>query len=168
MNFKTIEDLKKAGFTGFVKIAELWKDSSLIPDEKGIYMVVRKTTEAPVFLKKGTGGYFKGKEPNVSIEALKENWVAGTCVMYIGKAGSVSGSTTLHKRLGQYLRFGQGESIGHYGGRYIWQVKDAENLLFCWKPLKGLEEDPRMEEKSLISEFKNQYGGKRPFANLQD
>ncbi len=168
MNFKTIEDLKKAGFSGFVKIAELWKDSSVIPDEKGVYMVVRRTTEAPVFLKKGTGGYFKGEEPNVSLEKLKENWVTGTCVVYIGKAGNISGSTTLYKRLGQYLRFGQGEPVGHYGGRYIWQLKDAENLLFCWKALKGMGEDPRMEEKNLISEFKNQYGGKRPFANLQD
>lgn len=168
MNFKTIEDLKKAGFSGFVKIAELWKDSSVIPDEKGVYMVVRKETEAPVFLKKGTGGYFKGKEPNVPLEELKGNWVVGTCVMNIGKAGNASGSPTLHKRLGQYLRFGQGEPIGHYGGRYIWQLKDAADLLFCWKPLRGIGEDPRTEEKRLISEFKNQYGGKRPFANLQD
>lgn len=72
----------------------------------------------PEFLSHGTGGFFKGKDPNVSITELETNWVENTCVVYIGKAG-----TTLQKRLNQYLKFGNGQNIGHWGGRYIWQIK---------------------------------------------
>lgn len=39
-------------------------------------------------------------------------------MVYIGKAG-----TTLRKRLNQYLKFGNRQNIGHWGGRYIWQIK---------------------------------------------
>ena len=71
---------------------------------------------------------------------------------------------TLRSRILQYLKFGQGKPVGHKGGRYIWQLSDAEELLFCWKPLPT--DEPEDVESMLISEFKHQYAGKRPFANL--
>ena len=113
----------------------------------------------------GTGGFFKGKNPNVSFETLKKNWVDNAKVMYIGKAGSNNGNATLHSRLNQYLKFGQGKNIGHWGGRLIWQFKNSSDLIVCCKKLPA--EEPREVEGALIQSFIKQFG-KRPFANLAD
>lgn len=160
MNFKTIDDLKAAGFNGFMSVAELWDGAAgEIPAGKGVYMVVRQTEAAPEFLEVGTGGYFKKKNPNVPVAELKANWVPGTCVVYIGKA------TSLRQRLGQYLQFGRGKAVGHYGGRLIWQLSDAAGLLFCWRELSQ-KDDHDAVETSLIEDFKRQHMMRRPFANL--
>ena len=159
MEYRTIGDLKEAGFEGFCSVADLRKDLSGIPVVQGVYIVVYQEDGMPEFLENGTGGFFKAKNPNVPVSELKSNWVGGTCVVYIGKA------TTLSKRISQYLKFGNGKSIGHWGGRLIWQIKDSKDLQICWKPVDA---DPREEEMRLIADFKRQYGGKRPFANLQD
>jgi hypothetical protein len=117
-------------------------------------------------LSEGTGGHFKGQDPNVSLSELKDNWVEGTPVIYIGKAGGAGNTATLNKRLGQYLRFGQGANVGHWGGRYIWQLADSRDLIVCWKTLT--DDDPREVEHQMIAEFKATHAGKRPFANLMD
>ena len=161
------EFLQAQGFEGFKTMGELidgaWKQ---IPAQKGIYVILRESESAPHFLPEGTGGFFKGKNPNVSISKLNANWVEGTSVIYIGKAGGSGCSTTLQKRLGQYLRFGQGASAGHWGGRYIWQLADSKDLIVCWKPLSS--DDPREVERQMIADFKTIHAGKRPFANLID
>ncbi len=161
MKFKTIEDLKEAGFEGFRSVRELSYNHDTIPDVQGVYMVVLPSDCKPEFLVEGSGGFFKGKNPNVSIEELEYNWVDDTCVVYIGTT-----SSTLRKRVGDYLKFGMGRNIGHYGGRYIWQLKGSQDLLLCWK--KILDKAPKDVEYSLIQEFKMSYGGYRPFANLKD
>jgi len=103
--------LQAQGFEGFKTVGELIDGAkTLIPAQKGVYLVLRESVSAPQFLTKGTGGFFKGKNPNVSLAELEENWVANTPVLYIGKAGGTSSSATLQKRLAQYLRFGQGAS----------------------------------------------------------
>jgi hypothetical protein len=94
---------------------------------------------------------------------LEQNWVKKSKCVYIGKAGSLNGNATLRKRLKQYLRFGQGFNVGHYGGRLIWQLKNHSELTFCWMPLNEIE--PRDLEKKILTEFIRQYG-QRPFANL--
>lgn len=164
IDFKTIEGLQHAGFTGFVSAAELWRDLSIIPNVRGVYMVVRYANAAPVFLAVGSGGRHKDNDPNVSLDILYDNWVDDTCVLYIGKAGGADNASTLRKRLSQYLNFGKGHAAGHWGGRFIWQLKDSADLLFCWKPLP--EDSPLQVEVSLISEFKRQYEDRLPFANL--
>ena len=151
MKFNTIDDLKAAGFEGFIPVVQLQADSTAIPRTAGVYMVVYTEGNMPEFLSHGTGGFFKGKDPNVSITELETNWVENTCVVYIGKAG-----TTLQKRLNQYLKFGNGQNIGHWGGRYIWQIKNSGNLLLCWKPTP--DEDPEAIETALIARFKEQHG----------
>ena len=158
MKFQTIGDVEDSGFTGFISIEKLQNETSMVPSCSGVYMVVRSTKTAPRFLSEGTGGYFKEKNPNVSIEELQANWVDDTCVLYIGKA------TSLRKRLKQYIDFGKGRSVGHRGGRYIWQLEDADQLLLCWKETPN--EDPKSVESAWISSFKLFYGV-RPFANLQ-
>ena len=161
MKFNTIDDLKASGFEGFIPVAQLQTDSTAIPRTAGGYMVVYTGENIPEFLPCGTGGFFKGKDPNVSITELETNWVKNTCVVYIGKA-----RTTLRKRLNQYLKFGNRQNIGHWGGRYIWQIKNSGNLLLCRKPTP--DEDPETVETALIARFKEQHGGHRPFANLKD
>ena len=161
------EFLQAQGFEGFKTMGELMDGArTLIPAQKGVYVVLRESESAPKFLSEGTGGFFKGKSPNVSIAELEANWVEGTPVVYIGKAGGVGSSATLQKRLGQYLRFGQGANVGHWGGRYIWQLADSRDLIVCWKVLPN--DEPREVERQMIADFKAAHAGKRPFANLMD
>lgn len=163
MNFNNIEELKEAGFLGFKKMIELFSDSSLIPKSKGIYLILNPNFKNSDYLQIGTGGHFKEKNPNVSLDELNINWVENSLVVYIGKAGGESSKSTLNSRLKQYFAFGQGRKIGHWGGRLIWQLKQSNDLIVCWKPLTN--EDPRALESSLIKKFMEQYS-QRPFANL--
>ena len=139
MEFKDIENLKKAGFKGFVPVSAL-KATGIYStdrvadrelDKAGVYMVVRSSYDAPLFREIGTGGHFKGKNPNVPIRELENEWVDGETVIYIGKAGG---------------------------------PEDADHLLFCWKACADAEQ----LEKALIAAFKECHDGKRPFANLKD
>lgn len=165
LDFRSIDNLRCNGFSGFVSVAALRPDLTQIPDIRGVYMVVREIGNRPQFRATGSGGHYKGTDPNVPIEKLRMNWVEETCVLYIGKAGDEHSHSTLRSRLRQYLQFGAGEPIGHKGGRYIWQLEDAEDLLFCWKPLPS--GNPPKEEAALLAAFKCQYEGRLPFANLK-
>ena len=158
MIFDNIEEIKKAGFIGFKRMEDLFLDSSMLPDTNGVYLVLNLDNKPCEFLMVGTGGHFKGKNPNISIAELKTNWVNNAKVVYIGKA------TSLKSRLRQYFGFGQGKNIGHYGGRLIWQLKNSKELVVCWKSLSS---DPREYEANLIKQFVSIYGH-RPFANLKD
>ncbi len=165
MNFNDINDIQEAGFVGFKTMQALLVDSSPLPAMKGVYLILHPDKKTPSFLPVGTGGHFKGNNPNVSIQELENNWVDQTIVVYIGKAGSNSGKATLKSRLRQYFGFGQGKNIAHWGGRLIWQLAKSNNLVVCWKTLPN--EDPRTFEGKLIKDFVTQYGN-RPFANLAD
>lgn len=165
INFNDKASLKETGFTGFMNISFLMNNIKTIPDRPGVYLVLYEGSKKPEFCGKGTGGFFKGRDPNVSIEVLNANWVEKSKVVYIGKAGGGNTSATLRKRLNQYFRFGNGQSAGHYGGRLIWQIENPGNLIICWMALS--ESDPREYEKELIAEFRRSYN-MRPFANLTD
>jgi len=163
MNFNNIDEIKKAGFIGFKKMSDLFIDSSSISKIKGIYLILNPDYKNAEYLEIGTGGYFKEKNPNVSLDELKLNWVDNSLIVYIGKAGSETSKATLNSRLKQYFRFGQGKKVGHWGGRLIWQLKNANDLIVCWKPLPN--ENPRITENELIKNFVLEFS-KRPFANL--
>ncbi len=159
----TLDELKQNGFKGFKTVSEIIKnDYTDIPKERGIYILLYNQ-DAPEFVEVGTGGHFKSQNPNVSLDVLQESWVDDASIIYIGKAGAENGSATLHSRLKQYFRFGQGASVGHRGGRYVWQLKNCYDILVCWKELPS--GNPRAEEATLIKEFEKHYG-KKPFANL--
>lgn len=157
MNFNDINKIKEAGFSGFETIEKLRIDKKSIPKEGGVYFIIN-LAETSNFIEKGSGGFYKGKNPNVSIDTLSEKWIDDVKVVYIGKA------TSLRKRLGVYFRFGEGKNVAHYGGRYIWQLKNSKELIVCWKKT---DEDPREIEAGLIQEFVRQHKN-RPFANLID
>ena len=163
MNFNDTNDMKKNGFLGFKSVKELWVDKSSIPKSRGVYIVINPAYNKTEFINPGVGGFFKGKDPNISLAELRNNHVDNSQVVYIGKAGSISGRATLRSRLGQYLRFGETKNVGHWGGRLIWQLKNHDELIFCWK--EEPTNDPREIEKQLLGEYIKQFGV-RPFANL--
>jgi hypothetical protein len=165
ITFKDLKELKDLGFEGFVKMSDLHLDNSKIPSVRGVYIILYTEKKDPTFLKIGTGGHFKGKNPNVEINELESNWIKNTVVINIGKAGSLDSSVTLRKRLDQYLKFGNGKNIGHWGGRYIWQLSNSKDLVVCWKLLP--DQEPIHYEQELIQAFKKVYKN-RPFANLRD
>lgn len=163
MDFNNIDSIKSNGFLGFYFIDEINWNISIIPKKQGVYLILNKAENCPGFLGVGSGGHFKGKNPNVPIEKLEDNWIEHSKVIYIGKAGGGNSKATLQSRLLQYMKFGQGSPVGHWGGRYIWQLRDSGKLVICWKPLP--HDEPRQVESTLIEQFVSLYG-ERPFANL--
>lgn len=166
MNFNNLDELKNNQFEGFLSIEELWQNNSIIPNTKGVYLIINPYLDNIDFLEHGVGGFFKNKNPNISIKELSNNFVPNSLVIYIGKAGTLNNKSTLKTRIKQYLKFGQGKKVGHWGGRFIWQLTNHKKLLICWKNTENIE--PREIEKLLISQFKLQFNNQRPFANLKD
>lgn len=158
-----IEIFKHEGYQGFVTVESLMTNECLnVPNEKGIYLMLKNGVKKE-FLTESEGGHFKGKNPTVDQSVLDNKWINESDIIYIGQAGGGSSGATLKKRLKQYMRFGKGEPVGHWGGRYIWQLKDNRNLIVCWRATPN--EDPRLIEKEMIETFESSYGGK-PFANI--
>lgn len=157
-----VDKLTQLGFKGFKTVLSMKdKDNRReIPEAGGIYIILRRGAGNAEFKEIGMGGFFKGENPNVCISELNANWVADTPIMYIGKAKE----GRLRKRISEYMRFGCGKNVGHRGGRLIWQLADADDLIVCWCET---EEDSRDVEKDMIEKFTEQFH-KRPFANLAD
>ena len=151
-NRKTLEN---EGFQGFVSIKELKKSCSFIPKSKGVYVVYRESKLEPRFLKKSVGGHFKGYEPTISVDELLDKWVHGANLVYIGATSS------LQTRIKILIEFGSGKPIAHWGGRFIWQLADHNNLLIGWKVLH--DDNPHAFKRNLIENF-----GILPFANLKN
>jgi hypothetical protein len=127
------EKLQRDSFVGFLGVGELRNYSlSQVPDEPGVYVFLRESDQEVKFLDRSIGGHFKKKDPTVSLDDLEKAWVHATTI-YIGKAGKAGGSATLRSRLKQYLSFGKGAATAHWGGRYIWQLADAEEFIVCWR-----------------------------------
>lgn len=163
MAFVSTAALRSAGFVGFLSVRELAATRlSAVPDVPGVYVVVREAAGSPVFLASSPAGHFKGRDPTLPKQELERAWVAGTCVVYIGKAGGAGTDATLRERLRCFLSFGRGARAAHWGGRATWQLADAADLLIAWRPTA--DEEPRDVERGLIADFVAQYG-QRPIAN---
>ncbi len=164
----TRDELEAWGFVGFVPVAHLRQSRcDEIPIAQGVYVVLHAPTDsnAVAFLETGTGHWFKGKNPNVAVDTLRANWTTGSQVVYIGKASAGrQAKRGLRKRVHELIRFGNTERVGHWGGRYLWQIDDADGLLICWKITA---DDPASIESGMITDFVKRHGG-RPFANLRN
>jgi hypothetical protein len=150
------ESLMVEGFEGWIRFADL--PDADVPRGPGVYVVVRPDPVAPRrFTELSTAGWFKDRDPNVGIGDLERRWVLGAATVYIGKASN------LRSRLDQYRRHGLGEPIGHWGGRFVWQLADASELLVAWRTVEG--RDPAEVEADLLAAFEQRFGV-LPFANL--
>lgn len=158
-----LDQFRAASFCGFTTVGALKSDVSPIPKGGGVYALLYPYTDDPCFLECGSGGRFKGKDPNVAASQLEARWVPGPTVLYFGKADASSSGRGLRKRIGELLQFGSGRAIAHWGGRHLWQLANIHNMPVCWKETPGLA--PRLVEKALIADFA-QANGKQPFANI--
>lgn len=157
-------------FTYLSTAGELLSDinkCSVSPIDRGVYVVVYGKKGMPKFKDPGSGPeLWRGRVVNVSVEKLVSKWVKfkdnEDQIIYIGKAGDVGMSSSLRKRIRQYISFGQGNQSSHYGGRYIWQIANHEDMAIYFKK----EINPSVVERKLLNDFKLEHEGKLPFANL--
>lgn len=147
------QGLETVGFKGFLPFETL--NSVSLPESPGIYVVLRSANTEPTLRPVNPAKKQKGKDPTYLVEKLQAKWVPGCTVVYIGKANAKKG---LHGRLTQYRKM----AANHWGGRAIWQLTDAAELLVAWVETPGL--DPEPIEKSYIRAFKTSYE-RFPFAN---
>jgi hypothetical protein len=163
---KDKQKLIELGFEGFKTVRELMMSCRDIPKAMGVYVVLREKNERPKILEKRPFDCLEEKYPSYSKTELEKEWVEGTQIVYIGKAGGFGQKTGLHKRLSTYIRFGKGKKAAHGGGRSIWQLSDALDLVVCWRILS--DEEPCCIESDMIANFCKKHDGKRPFANRRD
>ena len=163
MRFRSTHWIKDQGVDGFKTIEELRLSRLMaVPRSPGIYLILKNDSSAPQFLTKSTAGWSKGRDPTISPVELSKHWIFKSPILYIGKAGSSGNRSILRSRLKAYLNHGVGKSVAHWGGRAIWQIQNAEQLIVAWKIVTFME--PRDFEKRWLEEFKREFGS-RPFAN---
>lgn len=154
--------LREDGFAGFRSFADV--EINRIPQAPGIFAVLQPEGFQSQFLARSTAGVFKKKDPSLSADKLAAEWVDGAEVLYVGKAGPGSkGNRGLRRQIQEFLDFGNGKPPGHWDGRLIWQLANANSLLLAWKelPAGGLNQ----AEAKYHADFREAYG-RLPFANL--
>ncbi|MBP3042354.1 hypothetical protein KKR91_15765 [Arthrobacter jiangjiafuii] len=159
LNKKSLSD---DGFTGFRTLMAL--EGNRIPQRQGLFAVLRPEGFEPRFLAVSTAGVFKKKNPSLPRAALAAEWVADADVLFIGKASPGSkGNRGLRRQLSEFVDFGEGRPPGHWDGRLIWQLADADSLLVAWKELPA---DELNAAHAAYHEQFRQIHGRLPFANL--
>lgn len=143
--------LENRGFTGFVRFSDIdWK---VVPMNPGIYVVVRADLTPSAISEMSAPAY----RP-YGVDDLTTRWIDHAEIVYIGKANGAGG---LRSRLRPFAR----RAANHSGGRSIWQLSNAEQLIVAWSPTPGW--DPELVEKEYIRAFREVFG-QRPFANRRD
>ncbi len=140
-----------------MRLSDLEKDLKQVIDKPGIYRIFWKDGEMPEFRTDICGGT---RNDPVSEEKLKNKWIKGKNLIYIGQT-----KRTLRKRIYELVGYGMNLTNNHRGGRYMWQIKNIwEHATIELEKCEKCE-NPKAEEKKLLADFKKKYG-KLPFANL--
>jgi len=161
-NPQIIDGISLDGFSKPVLINGLLRTRSAgAPENSGIYLIIRPSISEPHFLRKSTGGWFKGLDPSYPLKVVHENWVEGAHVMYVGMTAAEGG---LRSRLCRFFDFGAGKRVGHRGGRLLWHLEDSGKFLVRWQICSASKADSN--ETTAITNFKSVHGGRRPFANM--
>ena len=156
--------LRRKGFEGFVPVKKLREQYvGDVPTVPGVYVVLREESGPPKFLEVSRGGWFKERNPAVDIDVLVSKWIEGEPLLYIGKADQLTG---LRGRIRALVQFGDNEPVSHWGGRYLWQLEESENLLVGWKRTPA-DVVARLVETEMLEQFMAEHGGRLPFANLR-
>lgn len=140
-----------------VTFEELYKTGcSFIPEKSGVYRVTwpgYNSLELKSHL-------VNTSAPPYDVELLQKKYEScrNRKLLYIGKAGGKRG---LKQRLRQYVLYGYNESKIHKGGRAVWQIEDAQELLVEY----ACVDNPEEAEKLLLGEYKYQNNGVLPLAN---
>jgi len=157
--------LEAQGFEGFVATGQLHAERcERLPNQRGVYAVLRESPWPPEFVPRSTAPAYRGVDPSRPIAELEARWVPGAQVLYFGRACGPGVRSLLRQRVKRFMRFGHGRVVGHWGGRFVWQLRDHAGLVVAWKPTP--EADPAQVEASLQAGFVRHYGV-MPFANLK-
>ena len=157
--------LEAEGFEGFFTVGQLHAEGCAgLPDAPGVYAMVRESLAPPEFLTNSVAPIYRGQNPTQPIELLSERWVPGAQVLYLGRAPGPGVRSLLRQRVKRYLRFGHGRVVGHWSGRFVWQLRDHAALRVAWKTTNA--ENVHLVEARLLARFREHYGV-LPFANLQ-
>lgn len=140
---------ERVGFKGFISLLGL--DKTLLPTRRGVYAVFRESTQRPTFL--DTNVITRRKA--YAVPELKDKWIDGQALVYIGMAEPKDG---LYGRLGDFSK----QSSSHTGGRALWQLGDANELIVAWAETP--DQVAEVVEKSYLRAFKVAFG-QYPFAN---
>ncbi len=150
-------DLRQRGLTFVSSVGDLldraeqgsWRD---LPTLSGVYAVIWPRGRSPVFLSENSG------HPCATVDAalLAGEWVSATDILYIGAT-----ERTLKERLRELGRHGAGLTDKHSGGEWMWQLEGIED---AWVVALA-DQDPIATEDSLLRVFRQEHGGRLPFAN---
>lgn len=166
----TIDELRTAGFIELGLLSDLL--SSKVPDSDslskcGVYAISTPRNYKPKFRSSEETGRLGNVVNPWDVSRLRQKWVGGVDVIYIGLAGK-SQPRSLRKRLIDLLRHGNGQTTSsgpHKGGEILWQLIDYESFTLWAIPTTD-PPTPRNTEKHLILEFERRMG-QLPFANRQ-
>lgn len=158
--------LEAQGFEGFFTTGQLHAERCEgLPNERGVYAVVRESLAKPEFMPRSTAPAYRGENPSRPIDELTLRWVKGAQLLYVGRAAGPGVRSLLKQRIKRYLRFGRGKVVGHWSGRFVWQLCDHAALRVAWK--RTGDEDPAAVEARLLSLFVQRYEA-LPFANFPE
>jgi hypothetical protein len=140
--------LAGVGFRGFKLFSTVTPDD--LPVAHGLYVILRPAIDQAVILPTS-----RRRLKPYAVEDLLDRWVAGAPVVYIG---STIAKTGLQGRIGAFRR----QATNHSGGRSIWQLRDADELVCAWVETPNHKAD-RVED-DYHDAFVKRYA-KLPFAN---
>lgn len=147
-----------AGFKGLHTVEAIHGGQfASVPDVPGIYGVFRLADPLPRFVVKNAAARWKGQDPTIGVPALQAAWLDEAALLYVDKGAS------LRTRVRQLVEFGHGKQVAHWGGRALWQLSDADDLVVAWRPA----EEPKAAEAELLAAFQAVHG-RPPWANALD